>query len=226
MGEGVAIQPNGDIVAAGFGGPSIVSSHYEIARYLGNGTLDSTFGVNGITKTIFGTFDEADGVALQNDGKIVVAGTSSFQAREEEESRDVVSLARYLGDDADLSILKTASSDTVEPGGRLTYSLSVHNAGPQSADEVTVTDVIPPGLKFASVTTSKGTCAGPAIRGRITCRIGTLEDGADALIKLGTLVDLRRGTVTNTATVSSTTPDPMPSNNVSSVTTTIAYRVR
>jgi len=68
--NGVAIQPNGKIVVAGY-----ASSNFALARYNSNGTLDLTFGTGGVVTTTFpdGT-SVANGVALQSDGRIVAAG--------------------------------------------------------------------------------------------------------------------------------------------------------
>jgi uncharacterized delta-60 repeat protein len=49
-----------------------------LARYLPNGTLDSTFSGDGKLITDFGGGDGASALALQPDGKIVVAGTPCF----------------------------------------------------------------------------------------------------------------------------------------------------
>jgi uncharacterized delta-60 repeat protein len=65
----LAIQPDGKIVAVG-----IANGNFGVARYNADGTLDSTFGVGGLVMTDFGGFDQANGVALQPDGKIVVVG--------------------------------------------------------------------------------------------------------------------------------------------------------
>src|SRR5262249_44726224 len=50
---------------------------------------------------------------------------------------------------ADLSITKTAPA-TVPTGQALTYTLSVHNAGPSDATGVAVTDTPPPGVALPS----------------------------------------------------------------------------
>ena len=68
----VAIRADGRIVAVGGGGPS---SDFALALYLSDGSLDSTFGTGGKVTTDFGSFDRANAVAIQTDGKIVVAGT-------------------------------------------------------------------------------------------------------------------------------------------------------
>ncbi len=70
----VALQPDGNIVVAGrcFGGTGI---DFCLARYLANGVLDASFGSNGTVITAIGSGDDvARGLALQPDGKLVVAG--------------------------------------------------------------------------------------------------------------------------------------------------------
>ncbi len=72
--NGVVIQPDGKIVAAG-GGDSTIGS-IAVSRYNPNGALDTTFDGDGKASTaavisVYGTGRE---VALQSDGKIVVAG--------------------------------------------------------------------------------------------------------------------------------------------------------
>jgi uncharacterized delta-60 repeat protein/gliding motility-associated-like protein len=75
-GYSVAIQSDGKIVVAGL---SFNGSNYDFAlvRYNADGSLDNTFGSNGIVTTVIGSSsDFAYSVAIQNDGKIVVAGGS------------------------------------------------------------------------------------------------------------------------------------------------------
>lgn len=71
--HGIAIQSNGKIVAAGTSSDG-VTSEFAITRYNSNGSLDSTFGSDGMVTTAFGFQDEAFAVAIQSDGKIVAAG--------------------------------------------------------------------------------------------------------------------------------------------------------
>ena len=71
--NGVAIQADGKIVAAG----GSVSGSFALARYNPDGSLDPTFDGDGRVLTDFGLdFDVASGIAIQADGKIVAAGTS------------------------------------------------------------------------------------------------------------------------------------------------------
>ncbi len=72
----VLIQPDGKIVAVGSAKNPANFYDFAAARYLANGTIDTTFGSAGKVRTDFGdhNFDQARSAALQTDGKIVAAG--------------------------------------------------------------------------------------------------------------------------------------------------------
>ena len=77
----IALQADGKIVVGGsaFQGNVGASDDFALARYLPDGSLDTTFGsgANGIVTRINTASDEViNGLALQNDQKIVVAGTA------------------------------------------------------------------------------------------------------------------------------------------------------
>ncbi|NUQ63012.1 MAG: hypothetical protein HUU20_11010 [Pirellulales bacterium] len=78
---GLVIQPDGKIVAAGYTYRSGTFYDFGLARYNTDGSLDGTFGASGkVTKDLGGNYDFGDDVALQADGKIVVAGISTQPA--------------------------------------------------------------------------------------------------------------------------------------------------
>jgi uncharacterized delta-60 repeat protein len=80
--QAVALQADGKIVLAGFATPSAGSTppgtthDFVVVRLLADGTLDPTFGIGGIVTTDLqgGSTDRAYDVAIQSDGRIVVAG--------------------------------------------------------------------------------------------------------------------------------------------------------
>jgi uncharacterized delta-60 repeat protein len=80
LATGVALQADGKIVAVGYSEQTATGWDIAIARYNRDGTLDHSFGKEGKVLTDFtpaGTRnDYAHGVALQPDGKIVIAGRS------------------------------------------------------------------------------------------------------------------------------------------------------
>ena len=74
----ITIQPDGKIVGVG---PIYNGSTYNfgVVRYLPDGSLDTTFNGNGIKTFEFdsASYDEAHGVTLQSNGKIVIVGLSN-----------------------------------------------------------------------------------------------------------------------------------------------------
>ncbi|MGH2595871.1 MAG: DUF7507 domain-containing protein [Actinomycetota bacterium] len=115
-----------------------------------------------------------------------------------------------LSSSADLSIVKTDAPDPVTVGGTLTYTLVVTNNGPADATGVTVTDTLPAGVTFGTATPTQGSCAQGA--GIVTCPLGTVLTLATATITI-TVTPTVPGSISNTATVSATTLDPIPANN-------------
>lgn len=79
-GFSTVVQPDGKILVAGISFTDTVTyNDFVILRYKTNGSLDSSFGTNGIVTTTFGSSDdEAWSMCLQVDGKIVVAGRALF----------------------------------------------------------------------------------------------------------------------------------------------------
>lgn len=72
-GESVAVQADGKILVAGFA-KNVADYDFAVVRYLTNGVLDTSFSADGMVTTAFSGDDRATSVALQSDGKVVVAG--------------------------------------------------------------------------------------------------------------------------------------------------------
>jgi uncharacterized delta-60 repeat protein len=72
----IAIQSNGTIIVAGQAyNPNSSSYDFGLAAYTTNGSLDASFGTGGLQTTdFFGNQDQGVAIAIQSDGKIVVAG--------------------------------------------------------------------------------------------------------------------------------------------------------
>ena len=71
LAAGAALQPNGKIVVAGY---TQASEDVAVARLNPNGSPDATFGVAGKATVEFGVATFGQAVALQSNGRIVVAG--------------------------------------------------------------------------------------------------------------------------------------------------------
>lgn len=75
---GVAVTPAGKIVVVGVtndASPAEAGTDFAIARYHANGTLDTTFDGDGMARVDFASSgDRAAAIAIQSDGKLVIAG--------------------------------------------------------------------------------------------------------------------------------------------------------
>jgi len=70
----MAIQPDGKIVLVGYIVPNAAYTDIAILRCKPDGSLDSSFGINGLASFDFNHYDYAYDVVIQPDGKIVVIG--------------------------------------------------------------------------------------------------------------------------------------------------------
>ncbi|WP_405017229.1 DUF11 domain-containing protein [Kitasatospora sp. NBC_00070] len=120
---------------------------------------------------------------------------------------------------ADLSVTKKAEGTTaVTAGQSFVYDITVANAGPSQAKNVTVTDVLPAGLIFQP-------SAGCTASGQtVTCGpVATLDTGKTQVFKVTVQLDPAYSgdgsDIRNQASVKSDTTDPDMSNNTSDAST-------
>ncbi|MET9699935.1 hypothetical protein ABZY31_23835 [Streptomyces sp. NPDC006529] len=115
---------------------------------------------------------------------------------------------------ADLSLVKAAgSSAPVAPGESFTYTVTVSNAGPSVARQVSVGDPLPAALAFVS---SAGGCS--AVGRSVTCgTVAALAPGATRswtfTVRLDAAYSGDGTTLRNTATARADTADPDPLDN-------------
>ncbi|HYC01140.1 MAG TPA: hypothetical protein VEC57_18540 [Candidatus Limnocylindrales bacterium] len=139
---------------------------------------------------------------------------------------------------ADLSITKSdlVADDPNVQGGSLTYTMTVTNAGPDVATNVTVTDVLDTDTTFASATVP---CTQAPV-GTLTCDLGTLAVGASTTFSIATQISGTAPTagtlqvspcngtedLCNVATVDADQTDPTPGNNTSDEPTDVSAITR
>ena len=119
--------------------------------------------------------------------------------------------------EANLAIT-TSTQGTLIAGAQLTYLLAVVNGGPSAAAGVVVTDALPAGVTFVSATGPGGPCGVTA--GVVTCNVGAMAAGATVAVSIR-VIPPAAGDIVNTATVQTTTTDPVSSNNSQTLRTTI-----
>ncbi len=118
---------------------------------------------------------------------------------------------------ADLSVAIQAPS-TASTGSSLTYSLTVTNTGPSAAQGVSLSTTLANTITYQSTTASVGSCTGTS---QVVCNLGSLASGATATVNV-TGTALNSGSVESTALVSSSTYDPVESNNIGTATTSVS----
>jgi uncharacterized repeat protein (TIGR01451 family)/LPXTG-motif cell wall-anchored protein len=116
---------------------------------------------------------------------------------------------------ADLHIQKRHLTTTFVAGQTADYEIDVFNAGESDAAGVQVTDVLPAGLSYDSFSSTDASWSCAAAGATVTCAYsGTFPAGQTSSITLTVkLASSFTGSAVNTATVSSTTTDPVPGNN-------------
>jgi large repetitive protein len=119
---------------------------------------------------------------------------------------------------ADLSIVKRAGADQVGAGDGLTYTLSITNAGPATAQAVTLTDQLPAQVSYVNVWGDGWLCEQAG--GVVTCTRPDLSL-ASTTVTLTVTAPLSTGTITNTAEITSASPDWNTANNSSAVATQV-----
>lgn len=97
-----------------------------------------------------------------------------------------------------LSIAKSAAAANVLVGDLVQYRIVVANAGPSTARDVSVADLMPAAVAHPLVSSSRGGCTG------FPCSLGDLEPGAKATIIVAGIA-AAEGSFLNTAAVSSVT---------------------
>jgi len=103
----IALQSDGKIVSAGRSYQDLSNDDFAVVRYNTDGSLDTTFGTDGIATTDFGAAaDEAYSIAVQSDGKFVIAGASVIAGNSD------FAIVRYIASDSTAPSAPTLNSVT------------------------------------------------------------------------------------------------------------------
>jgi uncharacterized repeat protein (TIGR01451 family) len=158
-------------------------------------------------------------------GQLVNSAAVSSMTSDPDLSNNIATLTTTLDAEAGLTVTKTDTPDPVVAGDELSYTVTVGNAGPSTATDVTLTDTLPAEVSLVSaVSLDAGVTCAEILIGVVECSLGDLDPGETVTIVITVLVDPSTpdGTIlTNTAAVSS--PDD-PDGAEATATTTVITR--
>jgi uncharacterized repeat protein (TIGR01451 family) len=178
----------------------------------------------GFTQPLHGTVSQSGGLYYQSVGGY--AGPDSFQYTITDGNGGYATASVSLmvtnavgpPAGADVSLTKySSSSNTVEVGQQIIYTLAAFNSGPDIASNAVVIDTLPAGVSFVGA--SGGACTYDTNLHRVDCNVGFLGSGGQATVYV-TVQVTGTGTLLNTATAQHGTFDPNLANNTSSVANT------
>ena len=174
----VAVQLDGKIVVAGQANID-GGMNFEVVRYNSNGTLDATFGTGGKVTTDFGLLDQgfsyaqAYSLALQQDGKILLAGQA------------------FIGNGNDFALARYNSNGTLDigfgAGGKVITDFATNNDAARSVTLQADGKIVAAGLaktRFALVRYNGGGALDTSFGagGKVVTSIGGVTDQASQIV--------------------------------------------
>ena len=119
---------------------------------------------------------------------------------------------------ASLVVRISDAPDPVGVGSNLTYSITVSNAGPSGATAIALTNLLPAGVSFVSMSASQGNCNHSG--GQVNCALNALANGGAAVVTV-IVSPVATATLTNHAFASAAEFEPNPADNTAIELTTV-----
>jgi uncharacterized repeat protein (TIGR01451 family) len=161
------------------------------------------------------TFSASCSIAAGASGSLVNTATVSSATPDPVPGNNSATDADSLNVSANLSITKSNGTGTSTPGAQTSYTIVASNAGPSNVSNATVTDTFPADLENCSWTCSGsggGSCAASGT-GSISQPVNLPVGASATFVASCGIKPTATGSISNTATISSSTPDPEPANN-------------
>lgn len=159
-------------------------------------TLTCNLGALALSGTTNFTITATAGVGTE--GTLANSATVSATEGDSDSSDNMGSTNITVVPQIDVQVTGHAGApNPVSVGNTLSYTISVINNGPSTANNVTITDVLPGGVTFDALN-STPSCSGTTT---ITCNIGSLASAVTGGVVIA-VTPSATGTLNNTATVS------------------------
>ncbi|HEV7403125.1 MAG TPA: SdrD B-like domain-containing protein [Chthoniobacteraceae bacterium] len=173
--------PTGDLdfVSASNGGvfdPQTGTITWQLGNVTGSGQEVVTLTIQARVKDVVlaGHEKVTNVVTVTDDGTVPDSDPTNNRATDED---------RLIAQ-PDLYVVKTDHLTTAKVGQTTTYTITGGNAGNQVAEGVTVTDLLPPGLRFVSA--SRG---GRLVNGQVVWKLGDLQPGDSFQVTVSVVVE-------------------------------------
>src|SRR5205823_7146377 len=114
---------NAGKIVTGSSSSTSTGSQFALARYLANGSLDTSFGSKGNVTTTFGRWAWINAVAIQPDGKVVAVGGTQSTYFNNGGVTDLA-LARYNPDGSLDTSFGSGGKAVTDAGGRFEESFN------------------------------------------------------------------------------------------------------
>ncbi len=178
-------------------GVTFVSSSATQGAYV-SGT--GVWTVGSLTNGASASLDITATVDAGTNGSTIL-NTASVSAIDQADSNpgDNTDTATMTVQSVDLSVIKLIDDATPNEGDVVNYTVVVSNAGPNTATNVQLTDLLPAGVAFVSSSATQGTyVSGTGIWG-----VGSIGNGGAATLTITASIDAGTGgtSITNTASV-------------------------
>ncbi len=189
----------------------------------GSGNISDTVNLpagGSFTYTVSATISAAATGTLSNTATISAPAGVTDPAPGSNSATDTDTLASS----ADLAITKTDGVTSATPGGSVTYTITVSNAGPSNVTGATVADTFPASLTANWTGIGAGGGTGPASgSGNINASVNLPAGGSFTFTATATIAPSATGTLSNTATITAPggVTDPTPTNNSATDTDTL-----
>jgi uncharacterized repeat protein (TIGR01451 family) len=189
------------------------------------GTITCTNASFAVSSVPFSIVAKVDPALLSGPGGTIdQAFVSGSDVSDPQHANDTAHVfTNYTTPHADLVVTNSDAPDPVVSGGTITYTQTVTNQGPDTAVNLTVSQLVPSGTTFLSMVAAGYSCTTPAVggTGAVTCTAPSLASGAGGTLTMVVTVTASSGTVQDTVAVSSDTYDPAPGTNSAIANTTI-----
>jgi uncharacterized repeat protein (TIGR01451 family) len=156
-------------------------------------------------------------------GAFQITGSLSGEQPDPDTTNNSVVTNAQVSAAADLSIAASGPS-TAQAGDAVSYTLTVSNAGPDTATGTRLNYQVAAGINVAAVTTTSGACTSSG-SGAVSCSLGDVPAKGAVTVTINATA-AAAGTVNATMSVSSNQPDPDMANSSTTSSTTVSVKAQ